>query len=74
LRGGLGAAGRWRHLFPLAVVSAPVHVAVLGPEADVVRAHCHLSAQALIDTIFADLDRFNRVLFDDQTLVVMKVK
>ena len=28
--------------------------------ADVVRAHCHLSAQALIDAIFADLDRFNR--------------
>jgi len=39
-----------------------------------VRANCNLSAQALIDTIFADLDRFNRVLFDDQTLVVLKVK
>ena len=38
------------------------------------RANCNLSAQALIDTIFADLDRFNRVLFDDQTLLALKVK
>jgi len=29
---------------------------------------------ALINTIFADLNCFNRVLFDDQTLVVLKVK
>jgi phosphoserine phosphatase RsbU/P len=42
--------------------------------ANVVRANSSLSAQGLIDTIFADLDRFNRVLFDDQTLVVLKVK
>ena len=42
--------------------------------ANIVRASCHLSAQGVIDAIFADLDRFNRELFDDQTLVVLKVK
>ena len=41
---------------------------------DVVRASCHFSAQGVIDAIFADLDRVNRELFDDQTLVVLKVK
>jgi len=41
---------------------------------DVVRASCRLSAQGVIDAIFADLDRVNRELFDDQTLVVLKVK
>jgi sigma-B regulation protein RsbU (phosphoserine phosphatase) len=41
---------------------------------DVVRASCNLSAQGVIDAIFADLDRVNRELFDDQTLVVLKVK
>jgi sigma-B regulation protein RsbU (phosphoserine phosphatase) len=41
---------------------------------NVVRNHCNKSAQQLLDAIFADLDRFNRELFDDQTLVVLKVK
>ncbi len=41
---------------------------------NVVRAHCKKSAQQLLDAIFADLDSFNRELFDDQTLVVLKVK
>jgi sigma-B regulation protein RsbU (phosphoserine phosphatase) len=41
---------------------------------NIVRASCHLSAQGVIDAIFADLDRVNRELFDDQTLVVLKVK
>ena len=42
--------------------------------ANIVRASCHLSSQGVIDAVFADLDRFNRELFDDQTLVVLKVK
>jgi sigma-B regulation protein RsbU (phosphoserine phosphatase) len=42
----------------------------------VVRAHCGLSAQALTQRIFKDLDRFSAGAgkFDDQTLLVMKVK
>jgi sigma-B regulation protein RsbU (phosphoserine phosphatase) len=37
---------------------------------------CHGSPQAVIDTMFADLDRFteSRSAFDDQTIVVLKVK
>jgi sigma-B regulation protein RsbU (phosphoserine phosphatase) len=42
--------------------------------ANVVRSHCKKSAQDLLDAIFADLDRFNPELFDDQTVVVLKVK
>lgn len=45
-----------------------------GRLAHVVRAHCKKSAQKLLDAIFADLDRFNPELFDDQTVVVLKVK
>ncbi|HKW97711.1 MAG TPA: SpoIIE family protein phosphatase [Bryobacteraceae bacterium] len=42
--------------------------------AELVRANCHLSAKAIIAAIFADLDRFNIEPFDDQTIVVLKVK
>ncbi len=42
--------------------------------ANVVRGHSKRSAQQLLDAIFADLDRFNPELFDDQTVVVLKVK
>jgi phosphoserine phosphatase RsbU/P len=42
--------------------------------ANVVRASCNLPAQGLIDAIFADLDEFNLEPFDDQTLVVLRVK
>jgi sigma-B regulation protein RsbU (phosphoserine phosphatase) len=58
----------------------PDHLSPSGEEygrrqlTNVVRANCHLSAQGVIDAIFADLDRVNRELFDDQTLVVLKVK
>jgi len=45
-----------------------------GRLANIVRGHCHKTAQQLLDAIFADLDRFNRELFDDQTVVVLKVK
>jgi len=45
-----------------------------GRLANVVRTHCKKSAQQMLDAIFADLDHFNRELFDDQTVVVMKVK
>jgi sigma-B regulation protein RsbU (phosphoserine phosphatase) len=41
---------------------------------NVVRSHSKKSAQQLLDAIFADLDRFNPELFDDQTVVVLKVK
>jgi sigma-B regulation protein RsbU (phosphoserine phosphatase) len=42
--------------------------------AGLVRAHCEESARELVQRIFADLDGFNAALFDDQTLVVFKVK
>jgi sigma-B regulation protein RsbU (phosphoserine phosphatase) len=45
-----------------------------GRLASVVRGHCKKTAQQLLDAIFADLDHFNPELFDDQTVVVMKVK
>jgi phosphoserine phosphatase RsbU/P len=37
---------------------------------------CHGSPQSVIDAIFADLDRFTgtRAVFDDQTLLILKVK
>jgi hypothetical protein len=34
----------------------------------------HVRTQEVVDSIFCNLDRFNREPFDDQTLVVMKVK
>jgi sigma-B regulation protein RsbU (phosphoserine phosphatase) len=40
----------------------------------IVRSKCHLPAAALIAAIFEDLDVFNTNAFDDQTLLVMKVK
>ena len=58
----------------------PDHLSPSGAEygrkrlAEVVRRHCDTPAQAVIDAIFADLDSFNSELFDDQTLIVMKVK
>ncbi len=42
--------------------------------AHVVRRHCSGSPQDLINAIFADLDRYNPVRFDDQTVIVMQVK
>jgi sigma-B regulation protein RsbU (phosphoserine phosphatase) len=42
--------------------------------AQVVRRHCQESAAGLIAAIFEDLDKFNTTLFDDQTVMVMKVK
>jgi phosphoserine phosphatase RsbU/P len=56
------------------------HLGLAGDEygrarlAKVVRASSQFTAQGLIDAIFDDLDRFNPELFDDQTLVVLKVK
>jgi phosphoserine phosphatase RsbU/P len=45
-----------------------------GRLADAVRTHCHLAPDDLICRIFAELDRFNPVAFDDQSIFVMKVK
>ena len=42
--------------------------------ARVVRAHCARPAQAIVDEIFADMDRFAVKAFDDQTILVLKVK
>jgi len=39
-----------------------------------IKSSCNLTAQEGVDSIFSNLDRFNREPFDDQTLVVMKVK
>jgi sigma-B regulation protein RsbU (phosphoserine phosphatase) len=40
----------------------------------VVRRCCDLTPQQVVDEIFADLDNFNTERFDDQTLIVMRVK
>jgi sigma-B regulation protein RsbU (phosphoserine phosphatase) len=45
-----------------------------GRLAQVVRTHYTKSPDALIQAIFADLDRFSTTAFDDQTIFVMKVK
>jgi len=45
-----------------------------GRLAQVVRHHCVGTADDLISAIFAELDKFSTVAFDDQTLFVMKVK
>jgi sigma-B regulation protein RsbU (phosphoserine phosphatase) len=56
------------------------HVNTAGTEfgrgrlAQVVRAHCGGTADGLIGEIFAELDKFSKVAFDDQTLFVMKVQ
>ena len=42
--------------------------------AAVVRQHCSHAAGEIVAAIFADLDRFCPTLFDDQTLLVMRVK
>jgi len=42
--------------------------------AQVVKKNCTGGPQELIDAIFADLDRYNTVKFDDQTAIVMQVK
>jgi sigma-B regulation protein RsbU (phosphoserine phosphatase) len=45
-----------------------------GRLAQVVRTNCAKSAEGLIDMIFAELDRFSTVAFDDQSVFVMKVE
>ena len=45
-----------------------------GRLAGVVRCSCDRSAEEIVRAIFGELDRFNKVLFDDQTVMVMKVK
>jgi sigma-B regulation protein RsbU (phosphoserine phosphatase) len=40
----------------------------------VLRGCCDCSTQDIVQAIFDDLDRFNTVRFDDQTLMVMRVK
>lgn len=41
--------------------------------AEVVRRNCHAPAADIVAAIFADLDRVSRALFDDQTLLVIKI-
>ncbi len=43
---------------------------------DAVRSSCNEPAQAIVDAIFADVDRFDESAapFDDQTLIIIKVK
>jgi sigma-B regulation protein RsbU (phosphoserine phosphatase) len=45
-----------------------------GRLAQVVRHHCAVPAEGLIDVIFHELDKFSKVAFDDQSIFVMKVK
>ncbi len=45
-----------------------------GRLAQVLSRLCELSPHELVKEIFADLDRFNTERFDDQTLIVMRVK
>jgi len=41
---------------------------------NIVRKQCATAPQDLINEIFAELDRYNPVRFDDQTVIVLKVK
>jgi sigma-B regulation protein RsbU (phosphoserine phosphatase) len=56
------------------------HIGVTGEEygrgslARVVRRCFDLTPQQVVEEIFADLDRLNTERFDDQTLIVMRVK
>ena len=56
------------------------HMSIAGEEygrgrlAQVVREHGEGTPRKVVDEIFADLDRFNTERFDDQTLIVMRVK
>lgn len=58
----------------------PDHLSPSGEEygrsrlSEVIKSSCNLTAQEVVDSIFSNLDRFNREPFDDQTLMVMKVK
>jgi len=45
-----------------------------GRLAQVVKSHCHAPVKDLIAAIFRDLDHFNTALFDDQTVLAMRVK
>jgi sigma-B regulation protein RsbU (phosphoserine phosphatase) len=56
------------------------HLSTTGDEygrhrlANVVRRCCALTTKEIVDEIFVDLDKFNTERFDDQTLIVMRVK
>jgi sigma-B regulation protein RsbU (phosphoserine phosphatase) len=45
-----------------------------GRLARIVRGSCGLSAQQIVQAIFDDMDRFATKAFDDQTILVLKVK
>jgi hypothetical protein len=45
-----------------------------GRLAQVVRTNCAKSAEGLVNAIFAELDKFSTVAFDDQSIFVMKVR
>ncbi len=45
-----------------------------GRLAQLVRQHCQSAADDMISAIFAELDKFSTIAFDDQTLFVMRVK
>jgi sigma-B regulation protein RsbU (phosphoserine phosphatase) len=45
-----------------------------GRLARILRANCAVPAQQIVEAIFADMDRFARKAFDDQTILVLKVK
>ncbi|HEV2444721.1 MAG TPA: SpoIIE family protein phosphatase [Candidatus Sulfopaludibacter sp.] len=45
-----------------------------GRLAQIVRHGCHKRAEELIAAIFKEMDRFSTTAFDDQTILVMKVK
>jgi sigma-B regulation protein RsbU (phosphoserine phosphatase) len=58
----------------------PDHMSPAGQEfgrgrlAQIVRTHCNMPPDDLIVRIFAEMDKFNPVAFDDQSIFVMKVK
>ena len=45
-----------------------------GRIAEMLRQSCSLSVHEIVDRIFADLDAFNTERYDDQTLIVMRVR
>jgi sigma-B regulation protein RsbU (phosphoserine phosphatase) len=71
---------RENDLFVLFSDGVSDHVSVTGEEygrgglARVVRGCCNCTPKQIVAEVFDDLDRFNRERFDDQTLIVMRVK
>jgi hypothetical protein len=60
---------------PVVLIPTALPITLATPEKSTAAAEsCNLTALGIIDAIFAGLDHFNRTLFDEQTLIALKVK